>query len=1066
MGDSILKDFQSDFFVLRTPLLPFMQISHLYSILHKEEDVKPCILDIFSLQHVREAIYLASQDLYSDMLKYEEGKIEKEKAQKIEKSFLKYLVRMSSRCTPFGLFAGCSVGKFSGKTNLRLNGSTGNGRNFRLDMDFLCDLSEKQSAVPSIRILLKFFPNSTIYYLGTELRYIEYRMPEQRRTYHTVTVENSPMMQKILLRAKEGITIGKMKEIIMDDGYDETAALEYIAELIKSQVLVSELEPNVSGPGFFERIAEVSGKSSDSTGTKSHLLQAIKQLINSINDVSDPIQSYNKIKELINDIYGEKKINPNKMFQVDLVKPVAECLLNRSILDQLKEAIAVVLSYNKINPANSKLSQFKRAFYERYEEMTVPVMQVLDGETGLGYLKQKSKIDLRDRLPSEFDWNEQLKLKLSILTSAYKNDLLSVDLSEILPGNVFDKTAEFSLPNSFSAILSILRKSSENYPFNEDHDKTKILFNCISGPSAANLLGRFANGDETLMREVLDLIEKEELLDRDKIYAEIIHLPEARVGNVLTRARLRKYEIPYLANSCANDKDKIMLDDLYLNMKDGRLRLLSRSMGKEVVPRLTTAHGFNNPRSLPFYEFVCDLQFQDYEIGRFWNWEFLSGEVFLPRIVYKDIILAPAKWNISKKSVQDLIDKKKGVNIPALKERVNSVYKMQKMVYLVEADNELLVDLSTDFAIEVIAKVFYKANTVTLRECLFSQGNLLVTDTNNKSFTNEVVIPFTKINVGNNLTGKIKTTASRKIDFLKAERKFEPGSRWLYFKIYTGNRIADRIIKKEVYDFCRKSIRRKTIDKWFFLRYNDPEFHIRLRLSIINEEDSLPLLAEFRKVLKSYLKNTLVNSIQIDTYKREIERYGGSTIELSETFFYINSVFVCKLLNLINSDEDEDLKLVVGIMGVDLILGCAKFNNKQKYRFYEEGESKFTKEFNILNDNPVGILLKKEFYGKRSIIESVLASPADFTLKDVSKYAAFSKILRQFKKRYSALFNELDTYAYYKQNKNDLLESYVHMFMNRFFNEKQRFFEAKIYFYCSKHYLSVFAKEKHKNAAL
>lgn len=47
------------------------------------------------------------------------------------------------------------------------------------------------------------------------------------------------------------------------------------------------------------------------------------------------------------------------------------------------------------------------------------------------------------------------------------------------------------------------------------------------------------------------------------------------------------------------------------------------------------------------------------------------------------------------------------------------------------------------------------------------------------------------------------------------DRMFIPGSEWLYFKIYTGTKTADSILKKELYAFVKEMIKCDLIDRWF-----------------------------------------------------------------------------------------------------------------------------------------------------------------------------------------------------------------------------------------------------------
>ena len=72
-----------------------------------------------------EALYLASPVLFQEATNWREGKItDPKKLQKIPISLGKYYLRMCSRCTPFGLFAGCGVVEWSNETKLKLSSKT------------------------------------------------------------------------------------------------------------------------------------------------------------------------------------------------------------------------------------------------------------------------------------------------------------------------------------------------------------------------------------------------------------------------------------------------------------------------------------------------------------------------------------------------------------------------------------------------------------------------------------------------------------------------------------------------------------------------------------------------------------------------------------------------------------------------------------------------------------------------------------------------------------------------------------------------------------------------------
>jgi 5-methylthioribose kinase len=66
----------------------------------------------------QEAIYLASPNLYKELKNWLdlEKELSSSQHQKLKNTILKYYTRMSTRCTPFGLFSGVGLGKFSNET--------------------------------------------------------------------------------------------------------------------------------------------------------------------------------------------------------------------------------------------------------------------------------------------------------------------------------------------------------------------------------------------------------------------------------------------------------------------------------------------------------------------------------------------------------------------------------------------------------------------------------------------------------------------------------------------------------------------------------------------------------------------------------------------------------------------------------------------------------------------------------------------------------------------------------------------------------------------------------------
>src|SRR5207302_499090 len=84
------------------------------------------------------------------------------------------------------------------------------------------------------------------------------------------------------------------------------------------------------------------------------------------------------------------------------------------------------------------------------------------------------------------------------------------------------------LPDAVAMTATIAADSKEAIARGE----FEVLLGGVAGPSGANLLGRFCYGDVTLEKSVKNHLREEEARKPGVIFAEVVHLPHGRLGNL------------------------------------------------------------------------------------------------------------------------------------------------------------------------------------------------------------------------------------------------------------------------------------------------------------------------------------------------------------------------------------------------------------------------------------------------------------------------------------------------------------------------------------------------------
>ncbi len=1033
-----------DFYLLRTPLLPYHSLTEI-----SPEKIKMILKDAGLL----EAVWVASPAFYPVLLQWLNDEISDAKSRKkIAYTAAKYLLRMGYRCTPFGRFAGVSIGKWATETAIELAEAVAHKPNVRLDIDYLCSLVAYMHRLPEIRSKLLYYPNTTLYKIGDQLRYLEYGLQKKYRIYELVHVEASVYVELLLQKATHGATIDALTELLTQEGIAVEEASAFIHEVIDNQVLVSELECNLTGSYYFSTILDTFSKRNIHHPIVS-LLREVASELTYLNTESS--SQHRTAFEGILSRLGTIKPESGQLLQVDTLHITCSNQLTHSVAEALKEAL-VFLATTQTYTQPENLRRFKEAFQERYEGRFVPLMEVLDAETGIGYASSRTETsrtetsDLLAHIPVQratesvihYPWSAWQQFLLDqywkcIYAQGTEITFSAADLSQFSA-----PTNTAPLPDSLYTLCSVLAENSVQIT----NGNFLVYHKGTAGASMANLLSRFCYLDEELHQKIRQALDLEQSRYPDVVLAEIIHLNQTRAGNVSVRPSLRAYEIPIAARSGVDDAHTIPLNDLLIGIRNQSIVVFSQKLRKEVIPRLGTAHNYQF-RSLPHYHFLCDLQVQNKINGLQWDWGMLQNAPFLPRVVYGKVILSVAQWTLSKEETT-IVKTTQAHELLAAIRKIREQRNIPRFITVAEYDYELPIDLENLFLLELLQTLSLHKTQLVLKENLLQENNLFVQSPAGKH-THECIIPW---HCSYAEKERVPSQNPETESDVSVTRSFSIGSEWLFFKIYGGVKTTDKILREVIEPLTTRLLADQTIDSWFFVRYNVPTHHIRVRF---HEQDAFfsTVITQLYQALSPYLAEELVSSIQTDTYHRELERYGTDTMVASEQFFYYDSAAAIQILAMLD-DDDEKLRWLLVLKGIDLLLDDFGLSLSEKKDHMDQLQKASKKEFQV-QSTTIKKAMAHKYRQEKTVIEEILGWSLTGKKEVAVQILAcrsqhLQPLIAAIRQKRKARNLPMDS----------LIGSYIHMFANRMFRSQPRKQEMMIYDFLFQYYTSRLAREK------
>ncbi|WP_454719008.1 lantibiotic dehydratase [Caulobacter segnis] len=998
-----------NFFLLRTPVNPSRYICDI----RREFEVNNSLNDSRTINDglFLEAIFLASANLFQ--------KISSKSPfdDRLTSAIAKYAFRMSTRCTPFGLFAGVSLGSIGSEMRLKVAARQSLTRVCRLDLGIVSQLharmflDEGASAVEAAKINL----NDTAWLASDGFRYVEANRGGAWVSYELARLRANPPVQFIA----EALSDGPLSYLELTARLNETFDYspdqnkQLIKLLVKEQFLVCSPRPAAIGDDAVRKFAnELSVIAPNDPAT-----QAVTKALSILERIDD--QSDRNV-ELMQSVVDELRtigleVDPAKAIQIDAHMPAAGAILAATYVDQIAKEFWELRAL--LTRRSNEINDFAGRFNERYGDSEVPLLEALDEDFGIGFGGAsklaapllKGLAGARAGANNTTTFSELDAFLLGQVQRATAEGLTEIELSEAdmakFPADVHD------FPSSFIAMGTLIQ------PSNDKETDPQFELSMMMGPSAMALLGRFCCGSDEMTRAVRGFLEEHEPSDDTAVIAEVAHLPEGRVGNVVLRPPLRPHYISYMGGDIADAGEAIALSDLYLSARNGRLLLYSRRLGRRVIPRLTNAHNFGNALNLPVYRFLGALQRQDEPLVG-WGWSaVLDALPFLPGLNYKHIRLAPPRWRLYPVELDEI---KKAADLGQALDALLEKRKVPQLFRVRLGDNFIEIDRRNSLDRLLLTEEIRRSRSLEVEGV--SEAALPVTDEAGEVYRHEIAIPFVR-------------PASRigAVSHMQSECAVKaPGSDWLYARIYCGVAVSERIIANVLPPISEMSLELGA-EAAFFIRYNEGGNHIRFRVGGLSGRDLDQVRSRLDKDLASLIADRSAIKVEYGTYQPEYERYGGDVgLNLCERLFTADSnsaqAIVHKLLKAAGRENERWRWALLSIVDLLFSLGLDEAEQAKVIDHLYQG---YLAEFALGKEQKQ--VLNERYRSNKAFVDAACQLDIMALGEMLTIFEARRQVAREIGPK---LRRELGQERFV-----DLCGSLVHMTANRLFPEAARLHE-------------------------
>lgn len=1005
-----------DYFLLRTPFKSLDDFSY-YTSLSEDE----LLLTLKNDVKLLEAIAVSSPTLYSMLINSFDSVLQNKnhkKSRQVISSLIRYALRGCTRPTPFGLFSGVSSGRFGETDELDIKIENQFNSIIRPDMEWLLHVVRKLERSDGIIEYLKVKKNQALHKVGSRI-HVRFMVSHGQggQKDKEISVSATEVLEKVLEYTSDPIDFQRLRFVISRFYPDVDISIihTYLKQLIDQEVLISELKPPINNSDPLDyitsKLTSIYENDSLKEIDKEYIKKIfkVKRIIDLYNNSHSNELNYFDICRQMRNIHSIQ--NP---LQVDSFINGNDFTLPKELKEDLSDAAECLWKLNR-TVKNNSMEEYKNKFIERYGLFhQVYLLDAISSEKGIGYpeydYETLSQAENLNKMMHAMDASRQITLN-NLITMAIQQKEHEIDLTDEILDKLISEDFTGEVPEGIDLYAEVIKGKNEKY-----------IISCNPQAGAQGVgksFGRFLYKEKDLQESFLASHRKVMNQNPSIEYAEIVYIPPVgKSANVMQGLTPTKYELNL--SSIERTGNSIDLNDLFLAAEPDRIVIYSKKLNKEI--RFITSNMFNYSNAPRLCRFLLELTQNHYANWSVFNWQLSQFSNYLPRIRRGNVILYPRTWRFHK-GIIDSNKEYRGLTIEKSIRKWTGIWNVPRYVYLTFSDLRLLVDLKNDIQLNEVVAEAKKKGQFELQEFIGEFQDRVVESVKGKH-TMEAIFPLTRKNAP--LTNSFQINNTKEATSSNEKRTIYPGEECLYIKLYGALNSQGEFISDHLLSFMNELEKQELIEKWFYIRYFDPEPHIRLRMfgnPQVLTESVYPVINSFIKdsIHKGYLKHYV-----IEPYERELERYGGEIlIDKVEEVFWRDSVITGKMLSFLNHAEDSLLTKKEILSMINIVDLLDSFGLTDEEIFHNISHSINTKDYmekyRIIKQEAVKLLNRKDdwSYLRKTQMGKELMSLFSYRKSVLNELASLVKDLIS-----EGVMNT--------QQSGMLIDSLVHMTCNRF----------------------------------